>query len=131
MTDPIGTTIGVVGAIAAIGAWSAAWYPNRFTRSWLIEPRENPGQFLVRNNTRRRAVIITVEATPLYPDRPNEQPLLHVDAPAQARLEQGEAFAIRTRAARGVVISWGRERWWLPRKNREYSGEWTIPIKYS
>lgn len=125
----IGWIIGLVSAVAAIGAWLAAWYPSRFRQSWIIEPMANPRQFLVRNNTNRRALILEIDPTPLHPDRPQELPRYTVEGPANADVEPGEAFGITASRARGIVITWTRRRWWG--KTTEYKREWTLPIKYA
>jgi len=127
--DLIGWIIGTVGAVAAVGAWLAAWYPSRFRPSWIIEPMANPTQFLVRNNTNCRADLLEVSATPLFPDKPTEPPTFELEAPSSATLEPGEAFGVRTSRSRGVVIIWNRRRWWG--RSTQYNRELTLPIKYA
>lgn len=130
MYDWIGWVIGVASVVAATGAWLAAWYPSRFRESWIVEPMANPGHFLVRNNTNRRAEVLSVEATPLYPGRPEEPPNYATDEPASATIEPGEAFGVRVDTARGLIITWNRRVWWR-RTPLEHSREWTVPIKFA
>lgn len=130
MYDWVGWAIGLASVIAATGAWLAAWYPSRFRKSWLVEPMATPTEYLVRNNTNRRAEVLSIEATPIYPDKPDARPNYATDAPASATVEPGEAFGVRVSRARGLVITWNRRVWWR-RKPIEQSREVTIPIKYS
>jgi len=123
----VGWLIGFIGAVAAVGAWFAAWYPSRFRESWLIEPGPGAKQYLVRNNTNRVAEILETEVTALYPERTDEAPLYEVDDPVKATLQHGEAFGVYAVRARGMVITWRRRRWWRGRS--EHSGEWTFPIR--
>lgn len=121
--------VGAVAALAATGAWVAAASANRFEQSWVIDPREGvPGQYLLRNNTKRRAELIETEPTPLYPERPDEPPKFHLDAPANANLAHGETIGFRARNTRGVIIQWRRKIFWF---ERTYRREFTLPLRYA
>lgn len=132
MGDSITLAVSIIAAIAAGGAWFAAWYPSRFVQSWLIETAQgNNSQYLVRNNTRREALVLETQATALFPDRPDQGPIFALDEPAAALLNDGESFGIMASRARGLNIVWTRKIWWKFGRAQEYSREIIIPIRYS